>query len=72
MNRALINDHIDRRSGGDRRHFSYGVYIPERRLIKDRRSGRDRRNQDRRLVLVDSDKFVSKFNGEMGANPKFF
>lgn len=30
----------DRRSGGDRRKFSYTVYIPERRCGKDRRSGK--------------------------------
>ena len=29
---------VDRRSGGDRRQFSYTVYIPERRSGKDRRS----------------------------------
>ena len=72
MNRALIHDNAGRRSGSDRRHFSYGVYIPERRLIKDRRSGRDRRNQLRCKVLVDFNKFALKVNGRVGANPKFF
>ena len=28
---------VDRRFGGDRRQFSYTVYIPERRSGKDRR-----------------------------------
>jgi len=42
----------DRRSGLDRRHFSYYCHIPERRSggeggsIKDRRNGSDRRNNE--------------------------
>ena len=32
----------DRRSGKDRRRFSYTAYIPERRSGKDRRSGKNR------------------------------
>jgi len=31
---------VDRRSGRDRRQFSYTAYIPERRSGKDRRSGK--------------------------------
>jgi len=37
----------ERRSGGDRRNFSYTLYIPERRKDKDRRSGDDRRKYPR-------------------------
>jgi hypothetical protein len=39
----------DRRTGSDRRHFSYAFYIPERRSVEEveaangRRSGSDRR-----------------------------
>jgi hypothetical protein len=33
---------VDRRSGGDRRQFSYTVYIPERRSGRDRRSKKNR------------------------------
>jgi hypothetical protein len=33
---------IDRRSGKDRRQFSYTAYIPERRCGKDRRSRKSR------------------------------
>jgi len=32
-----------RRSGTDRRRFSYDIHIPERRCGQDRRSGLDRR-----------------------------
>ena len=32
-----------RRSGIDRRYFSYSDHIPERRMGSDRRSGKDRR-----------------------------
>jgi len=41
-----INNTLDnggRRSGFDRRKFSYTLHIPERRSGKDRRSGFDRR-----------------------------
>ncbi|MFC1823066.1 hypothetical protein ACFL9T_10195 [Thermodesulfobacteriota bacterium] len=42
-----------RRSGIDRRQFSYFEYIPERRQGEDRRAGIDRRNgDDRRDVAV--------------------
>jgi hypothetical protein len=34
---------VDRRSGKDRRQFSYTAYIPERRNGQDRRSGKNRR-----------------------------
>ncbi len=36
-------DNQGRRSGGDRRNFSYTLHIPERRKGKDRRGGEDRR-----------------------------
>ena len=37
------NINRDRRSGIERRQFSYNGYIPERRSGKEKRSGRDRR-----------------------------
>ncbi len=37
----------DRRSGVDRRVFSYAVHIPERRMAVDRRLGMDRREHPR-------------------------
>jgi len=43
MNLKVFYDNGGRRTGGDRRAFSYGVYLPERRSGKDRRSGSDRR-----------------------------
>jgi hypothetical protein len=48
-----LRENSDRRTGADRRHFSYSFYIPERRHIeeaeseKDRRSGSDRRMNDK-------------------------
>ena len=39
-----LYDSGGRRSGNDRRQFSYDIHIPERRRGQDRRSGRDRRN----------------------------
>jgi len=39
----------DRRSGIERRQFSYNGYIPERRSEKEKRSGRDRRRKLRIL-----------------------
>jgi hypothetical protein len=42
-NRTFKHDNGGRRSGEDRREFSYSDYTPERRSSKDRRSGFDRR-----------------------------
>jgi len=39
------NFNRDRRSGIERRQFSYNGHIPERRSIKEKRSGRDRRRE---------------------------
>jgi hypothetical protein len=38
-----LRDNGGRRSGLDRRQFSYSGYLPERRSGKDRRYGPDRR-----------------------------
>ncbi|MDY7034590.1 MAG: hypothetical protein SV375_00290 [Thermodesulfobacteriota bacterium] len=44
-----MSDNGGRRSGCDRRQFSYSDHIPERRVNDDRRSGMDRRaGSDRR------------------------
>jgi len=40
-------DNGGRRSGGDRRNYSYTLHIPERRSGEDRRSGLDRRINSR-------------------------
>jgi hypothetical protein len=42
-NATLKHDNGGRRSGEDRREFTYSDYTPERRSSKDRRSGFDRR-----------------------------
>ena len=60
------NDNGGRRLGITRRHFSYTMYIPERRCNKDRRIGQDRRSgQDRRddevmCIRMDSDQRSGK------------
>ena len=47
-NKTLVNDNDGRRSGkNDRRIFSCAEYSPERRSVKDRRSGIDRRSKQR-------------------------
>jgi hypothetical protein len=44
-----LRDYGGRRSGIDRRYFSYSDHIPERRLGKDRRACEERRSEsDRR------------------------
>lgn len=43
-------DNNGRRSGVDRRIFTYAVHIPERRSLVDRRSGIDRRKQPRKPI----------------------
>ena len=40
-------DNGGRRSGGDRRNYSYSIHLPERRETKDRRDGDDRRRLPR-------------------------
>ena len=37
MNKSLHAIKGERRSGCDRRQLSYAIYLPERRLVKDRR-----------------------------------
>jgi hypothetical protein len=47
MNNKTLPENDDRRSGIDRRRFSYAVYIPERRSNIDRRKGLDEQSQQR-------------------------
>jgi len=47
MNRAAYFDNHGRRSGIDRRQFTYAVHIPERRLDENRRDQSDRRSKPR-------------------------
>jgi len=47
LERLTSLDNGGRRSGGDRRNYSYTLHIPERRLGNDRRSGEDRRKISR-------------------------
>ncbi|MEN8245640.1 MAG: hypothetical protein ABFS43_12145 [Thermodesulfobacteriota bacterium] len=47
MNRAAHFDNHGRRSGADRRQFTYAVHIPERRMDQNRRSMSDRRLKQR-------------------------
>jgi len=50
MKEANILDNGGRRSGIDRRVFTYAIHIPERRSEADRRCGMDRRNEPRNSV----------------------
>ena len=43
LERLISLDNGGRRSGGDRRNYSYTLHIPERRDENDRRNGKDRR-----------------------------
>ena len=43
-NDAVVKDNEESRAGIERRQFSYTAYIPERRSVKDRRKGFERRN----------------------------
>ena len=43
LEQLIILDNGRRRSGGDRRNYSYTLHIPERRSGEDRRNGIDRR-----------------------------
>lgn len=50
MNNKTLPDNDDRRSGIDRRRFSYAVYIPERRSNIDRRKGLDEHSQQKENI----------------------
>jgi len=52
--RVPAKDNGGRRSGHDRRQYSYSVHIPERRNGPERRSGQDRR-KGIRYMEVDPD-----------------
>jgi hypothetical protein len=41
----VVIDNGGRRSGIERRRFSYAIHVPELRLGKDRRNDIDRRNE---------------------------
>jgi len=45
LRKKFLNDRGGRRLFSNRRSFSYGIYYPNRRFRKERRSGLDRRNQ---------------------------
>jgi hypothetical protein len=48
-----LADHGGRRSGVERRQFSYISHLPERRSGQDRRTGKDRRSAfDRRNSMI--------------------
>jgi hypothetical protein len=47
LDKMQLLDNGGRRSGSDRRQFSYAFHIPERRVSADRRSGTDRREVPR-------------------------
>ena len=42
-----VFDNGGRRTGTERRNYSYSLYIPDRRNEKDRRGGKDRRKKSR-------------------------
>jgi hypothetical protein len=49
-----LGDNGGRRSGIERRRFSYSDHIPERRGGVDRRCGKDRRDGERHVARQDS------------------
>ena len=49
LEKMQLVDNGGRRSGADRRQFSYAFHIPERRISSDRRSGKDRREEPREI-----------------------
>ena len=48
----VLMDNGGRRSGIDRRHFSYLAHVPERRSDQNRRSGKDRRTGIERREVI--------------------
>jgi hypothetical protein len=56
-----------RRSGFERRTFSYTCYIPERRSGQDRRGGQDRRRNKRRSNAPDDLKQIAGPQSDLAA-----
>jgi hypothetical protein len=54
----ILHDNGRRRSGIERRQFSYNGHIPERRSGMDRRSGNDRRRKSRTNERIQESKDV--------------
>ena len=50
---SISTDNGGRRSGGDRRTYSYTLHVPERRSGTDRREGKDRRKAPRYKIPSD-------------------
>lgn len=50
---SISTDNGGRRSGGDRRTYSYTLHVPERRSGADRREGEDRRKAPRYKIPSD-------------------
>jgi hypothetical protein len=71
---AKFIDNDDRRSGIDRRKFSYAVYIPERRSNKDRRKGSDEHSQQREkynIIKSCNDFMKRELAAQLGERLKF-
>ena len=64
-NRVVFNlgDNGGRRSGIERRRFSYAIHVPERRSDEDRRSDLDRRSEKDRRTCVDRRSAKDRRNG---------
>lgn len=56
MNNAGIKNNVDRRTGIERREFSYTAYLPERRSGKDRRGVSDHKNFLTNEIESDTDR----------------
>jgi hypothetical protein len=50
---GISTDNGGRRSGGDRRIYSYTLHVPERRSGTERREGEDRRKAPRYKIPSD-------------------
>ena len=48
----LLPDNEGRRSGIERRNFSYNFHIPERRSDNERRNGKDRRLRTKNIKII--------------------
>jgi len=51
--KMITADNGGRRSGSERRSYTYSVHIPERRRGEDRRCGDDRRRMPRISLVAD-------------------
>ena len=70
LSKLALSDNGGRRFGKNRREFSYSDYAPERRRLKERRSGFDRRETNINNLYIHSSSDIHSGMLEVPENAK--